>query len=267
MYRYARMLAGASLLPRSFYDREDRDRRHPKIADVHFVLLKGQALGLHPTVSIATINVIDGKAEIGASLMVALSLKSGLCEYFDLVSTDERAATYATRRHGGRREISFTYTIEMAERLGIATKDNWRKQPDTMLRRRAQSMLAREVYPDVVMGLYDHDELAEMREREVALGIDPDRVIPMNGMPTGHRAADPRLVALPAPGERWDPLAGQQAPDAVPVKREDPLKARLRARTAEASDAPVLGHDESFCVCGVPVLGPPGTKCDACQKS
>jgi len=47
-----------------------------------------------------------------------------------------------------------------------------------MLRRRCQSMLAREVYPDIVMGLYDHGELSEMREREMALGIDPDRVIP-----------------------------------------------------------------------------------------
>ena len=254
MFRYARMLAGSSLLPRSFYDRDDRERKQPRIADVHFVLVKGQALGLHPMTAIGNINVIDGKAEIGAALMVALCLKSGLCEYFDLVATDDAAATFAAKRVGGRREIRFTYTMAMAERLGIATKDNWRRQPDTMLRRRCQSMLAREVFPDVVMGLYDHDELAEMRERERALGIDPDRVIPEGGMASTAQPADaaPMVSRLPEP-----------------TRRQDPLKERLQLRrAAQADGAPIFGHGEVSCAgCGVPVLGTAGAKCEACLNS
>lgn len=270
MFRYARMLAGASLLPRAYYEREDREKRHPKIADVHFVLCKGQALGLHPTVSIATINIIDGKAEVGAQLMVGLCLKSGMCEYFEPVyeESDDRRATFATKRRGGRREVKFTYTIEMAERLGIAAKDNWRKQPDTMLRRRCQSMLAREVYPDIVMGLYDHDEIGEMRERERALGIDPDRVIQAEVGSVLDEVA--HLAALPEPGEKLNLTAPTRMREAVPVRR-DPMKERLTARAAEraaSSDgAPTLGPGEVACRCGVPVLGPKGTLCTACAAS
>lgn len=235
MWRYAQMMARSSLLPRAFYDRDDRERKHAKIADVHFVLMKGQALRLHPMVSIGNINVIDGKAEVGASLMVALCLRDGLCEYFEMVKSDERSATFATKRIGGRREIEFTYTIEEAEQMGLLDKgktewaqanNQWKKQPRTMLRRRCQSMLAREVYPDIVMGLYDHGELSEMREREMALGIDPDRVIPMNGLAGAGVSALLPEGAGPGAIEKLF----EQSPDLKRAYAADPLKARLAAR-------------------------------------
>lgn len=256
MYRYARMLAGSSLLPRGFYDRDDKERKNPRIADVHFVLLKGQALRIHPQVAIGNINIIDGKAEIGASLMIALCLRSGLCEYFELVKSDERSATFATKRIGGRREIEFTYTIEEAEQMGLLDKgrtewakenNQWRKQPRTMLRRRCQSALAREVYPDIVMGLYDHGELSEMREREMALGINPDRVI------VGE-TAQPALTARTEPD-----LLAQAAAGTVDAFRHaaDPLKARLAERRSTVAigvvrcsscDAPLDPRDSDPCI-------------------
>lgn len=291
MWRYARMLAGASLLPRAYYDRDDRERKHPRIADVHFVLLKGQALGLHPTVSIATINIIDGKAEIGAQLMVALVLKSGLCEYFELVRSDDRSATFATKRAGGRREIEFTYTIEEADLMGLLDKgksdwakenNQWKKQPRTMLRRRCQAMLAREVYPDVVMGLYDHDEISELREREKALGIDSDRVIQVDdARPDVDDRGPPSDLALPA-GEERASLRDQVDEQRDRRKRIDPLKERLTARGAarrgeralevepppDAGGAPPLGPGEVHCAgCQVPVEGKKGARCEACRNS
>ena len=292
MWRYAKMLAGASLLPRAYYERDDRERRHPRIADVHFVLLKGQALGLHPTVSISTINIIDGKAEIGAQLMVALCLKSGLCEYFELVRSDDRSATFATKRTGGRREIEFTYTIEEADQMGLLDKgksdwarenNQWKKQPRTMLRRRCQAMLAREVYPDVVMGLYDHEEISELREREKALGIDSDRVIQVDDTrPDVDDRGAPTDLALP-PGEARQSLRSTVDDLKANVndrERIDPLKARLHARGAARKaeraldvepppdDAPRLGPGEVPCAgCQVPVEGKKGARCTACLNS
>jgi len=294
MYRYARMLAGASLLPRAYYDRDDRERKHPKISDVHFVLLKGQQLGLHPMVAISQINIIDGKAEVGALLMVSLCRRSGLCEYFTLVSSDERQATYKTKRRGEPSEVVFTYTIEEADQMGLLDKgrtdwakenNQWKKQPRTMLRRRAQSMLAREVYPDIVMGLYDHDEIAEMREREVALGIDPDRVIQVdgagleqsNGVPMAPPEAAREQPALPPPGELVSLRApAQREAVTVPVARPktDGLKERLKERgqgsflpDPPADGRPPLGYGEVYCKCGVPVVGVKGELCDACKRS
>ena len=246
MWRYAQMLARSTLLPKAFYDKDERGRATgpARIADVHFVLMKGQALGLHPQVSIGNINVIDGKAEIGASLMVALCLRSGICEYFELVKSDERSATFATKRVGGRREIEFTYSIEEAEQMGLPERgktewarenNQWKKQPRTMLRRRCQSMLAREVYPDICMGLYDHDELAEMRERELALGIDPDKVLPMNGLMTSTAALQEGSV--PA-----DPLKARL------IARQAAAKVAIGVRRCSVCDNPIDPRDSDPCI-------------------
>jgi hypothetical protein len=50
--------------------------------------------------------------------------------------------------------------MEQAVNMQLASKDNWRKQPGTMLRHRAAAALAREVYPDVTLGLYTPDEIS-----------------------------------------------------------------------------------------------------------
>jgi hypothetical protein len=290
MWRYAMMLANSTHLPKAYYEKDERGKAfgRARVADVHLTLMKGHDLGIKPMTAISNINIIDGKAEVGALLMVSLCLKSGMCEYFRPVRWNDRSATYITKRVGADQPVEFTYTIEMADRLGLLDKgktewarenNQWKKQPDTMLRRRAQSMLAREIYPDIVLGLYDHDELAELRERELALGIDPDRVIPMNGIeaPAAEDSSNgvPLLAALPAPSEKIELRSRQPAArETVPVRRPaDPLKDRLKQRSAQteltdASGAPVLGAGEVGCAsCGVPVLGKLGDVCTACKNS
>lgn len=253
MWRYAQMLARSKLLPKAFYPKGDWEKEHCRVADVHVVLMKGHDLGLKPMQSIGTINVIDGKAEVGALLMVALVLKSGMCESWKLVHSDDRRAVYKTRRIGDEDWTVFEYTIEEADQMGLLDKgkdekarenNQWKKQPRTMLRRRCQSMLCREVYPDICMALYDHDELAELREREIAIGVNPDRVIAMNGL------AAPALPEGAGPGaiERMTRTAAMPA---------DPLKARLEARRAAAGgtvarcslcDTPLDPRDSDPCI-------------------
>lgn len=242
MYRYAQMLARSSLLPKAFYDKDDKEKRHARVGDVHFVLMKGHALGLHPMTSIGNINIIDGKAEVGALLMLSMVRKSGMMAPggWRLVHSDDRRAVYATRRID-EEWTEFEYTIEEAELMGLLDKgrdewaranNQWRKQPRTMLRRRCQSMILREVYPDICLGLYDHDELTEMREqreRERALGIDPDRVLPMNGLGSAPSAA----LGEDQPG----PIK-RLTEDAKRTDERDPLKARLAARRAAAAADP-----------------------------
>jgi hypothetical protein len=45
--------------------------------------------------------------------------------------------------------------------MNLINNDNYRKQPATMFRWRCSSMLARTVYPDVVAGVYDPEELGQ----------------------------------------------------------------------------------------------------------
>jgi len=272
MYRYAQMLARSTLLPRGFYDRDDKEKKHARVGDVHFVLMKGRALGLHPMTSIGNINIIDGKAEVGALLMLSMVRKSGLMAPggWKLVHSDDKRAVFATRRID-EDWTEFEYTIGEADLMGLLDKgrsewaqanNQWKKQPRTMLRRRAQSMLLREVYPDVVLGCYDHDELTEMRERERALGIDPDRVI----------AAGAPAAMLTGGGGKG-PI--ETLADARLVTERDPLKARLAARQADridssAATSPSADADatpgERLCTaCGSPLDERDTDPCIACR--
>src|ERR1043165_4800752 len=219
------MLSQSKLLPSGFYAKGDWEKERCRVADVHVVLMKGHDLGLKPMQAIGTIHVIEGKAEVGALLMVALIRKSGACAGWKLVRSDERSAIYKTRRSGDDDWTEFEYTIEEAELMGLPDKgrderarenNQWRKQPRTMLRRRCQSMLAREVYPDVVMGLYDHDELSETSEIADRLGLREEQVAGAIDTPNQAILPEGRSPFL----KRLDPALREQAP-------ADPLKARM----------------------------------------
>lgn len=272
MYRYAQMLARSSLLPRAFYDKDDKERRHARIGDVHFVLMKGKALDLHPMVSIGNINIIEGKVECGALLMLSMVRKSGLMAPggWKMLHSDDRRAVFSTLRLGDESWTTFEYTIEEAEQMGLLDKgrdewakanNQWRRQPRTMLRRRCQSMLLREVYSDVVLGLYDHDELTEMRDRERALGIDPDRVIAMNSI------AAPALTEGTEPG----PIKRLTEDAKARTAERDPLKARIAARQAQRtaddqSTTPDAAPAERFCSsCGAPLDARDADPCIGCR--
>jgi 5'-3' exonuclease len=130
-------------------------------------VMVGRELGLPAMASLRSIHVVEGRHTLAASLMVALVLKSGLAEYFRPVSFDDKQATFETLRKGeGNQPIRLTHTIEMAQTAQLVKPNsNWVKVPTDMLVARAQSRLARLVYPDLMAGLYTPDELAELREQ------------------------------------------------------------------------------------------------------
>lgn len=132
-------------------------------------VMVGRELGLPAMASLMNIHNVDGKHSLSAALMVALVLKSGLAEYFEAVEFSDKAATFITKRKGARKEQTFTFTIEEARKAWKKSQDAWDKSgwgtyPRNMLIARAQSMLARLVYPDLLAGLYTPEELQEMRE-------------------------------------------------------------------------------------------------------
>lgn len=302
MFRYASFLASSNLIPRAL---------QRNASDILVVLLKGQDLGLTPMQSISGINVIDGKAEVGALMMVSMIRKSGMCESWRLVESTDKIATYYTKRRGETEGIPFSYTIDEAESAGLTRKGRdaaavarspWNTQRRTMLRRRCQSMLAREEYPDVCAGLYDHDELREIRELEIDLirtGMEATRaglsVVQSDPMaePDWMRGRTVVDGAKPPPGVDPDltpalaaTLAGVQAAPAVevikppiapiePAKPVDPLKVRMQKRAAAAKSAqPDLlsvaaaepPQTTPTCIaCGVPIERP--GKCEACINS
>jgi hypothetical protein len=128
------------------------------------ILMAGKDLGFSYTQSLRAFHVIKGKPTLSADGMIAACMgRRDVCEFFEVTGDDKRAT--ATTKRAGRPERSYTFTMEDAQRAGLLANNQWKTHPQRMLQARAKAFLARDVYPDLLMGLYDPDEVAEATPR------------------------------------------------------------------------------------------------------
>ena len=130
------------------------------------VLLKGHELGFSPMASAGSISIIKGKVSLSADATVALCKRSPACLYLRLVESSEEVATYETQRAGDPSPTSLSYTIAQASKAGLTGSQTWRGHAPAMLRARCGAAIGRAVYPDLVAGIYDPDEVAEIVRSE-----------------------------------------------------------------------------------------------------
>jgi len=138
------------------------------------VLLKGHELGFSPMASAGSISIIKGKVSLSADATIALCKRSPACLYLRLVASTEEVATYETQRHGDPSPTALSYTIAQAKTAGLTGSQTWRGHAPAMLRARCGAAIARAVYPDLVAGIYDPDEVAEIVRSEPAPVYVPD---------------------------------------------------------------------------------------------
>lgn len=124
-------------------------------------IMAGREIGLEPFAAMQGIDIISGKVVMKPIVMAGKIKASGKYDYRILTETAERC------------EISFyqgadcigtsVFTMRDAEAMGLAGKDNWRKQPAVMLYNRAMSKGARQFCPDVFFGVavYSEGEIEE----------------------------------------------------------------------------------------------------------
>jgi hypothetical protein len=141
------------------------DALRGKPHDALIVLMAGRELGLAPMQSMRMLGVIKGKVTLAADATVALVRRSGECLQWRLVESTAQRATYTTQRKGDTEPTTLTWTIEQAQRAGLTGGQGWRSYPEAMLRARCAAALARIVYPDLVAGIYDPDELSTPLEQ------------------------------------------------------------------------------------------------------
>lgn len=145
--------SGQSILP-------DIYRGNP--ANVIIAVGLGASMGLSPAESLYRISVIKGKPSAGAELIAANVRKAG---HKLRVRGDEQSCT-ATIVRADDPDYEFTVTRDMAwaRTMGLASNDNYKKQPGTMLQWRAITAVARLACPEALYGVaYTPDELTEQR--------------------------------------------------------------------------------------------------------
>lgn len=223
----AKQIAQSTIIPRALQG---------KPGDVLVVLLTGREFGLQPMQAMRSLHVVDGKPVMAADLMVGLCLgRREVCEYFVLVESTGDRATYKTKRVGTQ-EVVLTWTLKQAQQAGVTGKDNWKKYPDAMLRARCASALARAVYPDLMAGTYDPDELdvstaPPMVERAPSSPIGETR-------PVLDRAALPAKSASTEASEVMSGMLKRAEPEAVHVA------APRETVQTQAADAPPVVTEE-----------------------
>jgi len=138
--------------------------------DFFLIMLKGIELGLMPTLAVDFINVISGKPVLDGKGMLALIYSSGVCESLEIDSQPEICTVRGNRKGHVEQVVTFTKADAMAsmitewvngaqKKIPLWEKENWKNQPAVMLKWRAVSKFARQVFPDVIGGLYTKEEM------------------------------------------------------------------------------------------------------------
>jgi len=132
-------------------------------------VLFGKELGFSPIRSLYMISVIQGTPTASAQAMKALATSKGA-----VIKTVEwnlsRCILIGKR---GDWEEEFCYSWEDAMTAGLTNKDNWKKNPKAMLYARCVSILCRNMWADMLAGLYSTEEMNdEAPERQVVKGED-----------------------------------------------------------------------------------------------
>lgn len=152
---YARVVSASELLPPSY-------RGKPQ--NVLVAVGLGQAMGLSPMESMMRIDVIQGTPTASAELIASNVRKAG---HKLRVVTDEAAMSVTAtivRADDPDFEHSVTRDMKWAQQMGLAGKDNYKKQPLTMLEWRAITAVARKAASEALYGVaYTPDELVDTR--------------------------------------------------------------------------------------------------------
>jgi hypothetical protein len=159
LQRFAKTVSQSRMVPKAF-------RGKPQ--DVTVAVMHGLEIGLRPLQALQNIAIINGQPSIYGDAALALVRRSGACEYVNEwhESTDQGLTAYAeTKRNSEPEPAVRTFSEQDAKNAGLwGRKGPWSDYPQRMLQMRARSWLLRDIYPDVLQGLYIAEEAEAIPE-------------------------------------------------------------------------------------------------------
>ncbi len=122
------------------------------------LMLVAQAEGRHPATAAQEYHIIQNRPALKADTLLARYQQAGGTVKFEELSEKRCAATFS---HPASGAFTIDWTIEMAQRAGLANKDTWKSYPRAMLRARVISEGVRTSFPGVAIGVYTPEELQD----------------------------------------------------------------------------------------------------------
>ena len=144
---------------------QSRLHAHRNPADVLFVILVGESLGLNAATALMNIYNVNGMPTMKADLKLALAKRHPEYAGCEIDANTERCIVKMKRRNenGTEESITSTFTIDDAKRAGLfPKKDNWRMYPQRMLKARAISYAVNDLFPDIVFGMLSSEEAQDI---------------------------------------------------------------------------------------------------------
>lgn len=217
-YDFCRYLVETPFVPSQY-------QRNPGNAAAAIMTARGVGI-TDPLAALRSIDVIQGTPAFRANTLRALLQREGHQIWVEEASS-QRALVKGKRKGSDRVEQSM-WDMDRARQMGLANKDNWKKQPQAMLVARATSEVARLIAADVILGLYSVEELAD-GELPPVIEEAPEK--PKRRVARRKKAEQVEAPESPEePGEANGEPAEQVSDDAEPVSK--PVE-------PEATEAPV----------------------------
>lgn len=152
--QWAKLASQGDIIPEAYRN---------KPANILVAVGFGAAMGLSYADSLYRINVIKGKPTMSAELIASQVRKAGhkLRIYKDEEHVSVKASIF--RKDDPEFEFSAVRDKAWAQKMGLANRENYQRQPMTMLTWRAITAVAREACPEALYGVaYSPDELDDM---------------------------------------------------------------------------------------------------------
>ena len=152
--RLAKLLCDAKMAPQGF--------EKPETCLVG--ILQGMEMGLSPLFALQRMAIVDGRLTIWGDGALALVLRSGLCvsitEWLEGDEESEWISYCEVLREGWDRPITRSFAVQDARRANLWHKPGpWTEYPKRMLQMRARAFALRDVFADVLGGLYFREEI------------------------------------------------------------------------------------------------------------
>ena len=206
-YRFAANIADTDFVPKAY-------RKRP--ADILAAVQMGQELGLAPMQALSSLAVVNGYASLWGDGLLAVVISSPTYlkhdECFvvdntrrktltaDDLKKDTTAAVCVFWRHGRIDPVESIYSIGHAKKAGLWSKQGpWQTNPDRMLKMRARSFAARDMFPDVLRGIRTVEEVQDIPADDAPVVREVRRMsdTPADVVMSDAAAAD--VVSTPAP--------------------------------------------------------------------
>ena len=122
------------------------------------LMLIAQAEGLHPATAVLEYDIIQGKPALKAQSALARFQRAGGKIEWKVRTDIEATASFS---HPQSSEVTVTWNMEKAKRMGLSEKDNWKKQPGIMLQWRTVAEGVRICYPACLNRMYLVEEVQD----------------------------------------------------------------------------------------------------------